>query len=76
MKKSEILEATTQYLIIKLMQFAGWPTITKQDQKQFFWIVDELIKRKVIKNDMDFISYLKGYLRSDCIPEKYKSLFN
>ena len=76
MKKSEILEATTQFLIIKLMQFVAYPTITKQDQKQFFWIVDELIKRKVIENDMDFISYLKGYLRCDCISEKYKSLFN
>ena len=36
MKKSEILKATTQYLIVKLMYFAAYPTITKQDQKQSF----------------------------------------
>ena len=70
MKKSEILEATTQYLIVKLMYF------NKARPEAVFQIVNELIKRKVIENDMEFISRLRGYLRCDCIPEKYKSLLN
>lgn len=74
MKKSEVKEKRTQDLLLSFSLLMAAPTITKGDQKQIFWIIDEFISRGIIEDDMDFVSRINGFIRWDDLPDKYKPL--
>ena len=74
MKKSEIKGKRTQDLVLSFATFMAAPTITKAEQKQAFWIIEELTNRGIIEDDMEFVSRIKGFLRWDDVPNKYKPL--
>lgn len=75
MTKKEITQASSQDLIIQLINFTGAETITKAEQKEFFWIVNELTSREVITDNYRFVRRLRSYLRGDCLPPQYQDIW-
>ena len=74
MKKSEVKGARTQDLVLRFAMLMAVPTITKAEQKQVFWIIEELISRGIIEDDMEFVTRINGFIRWDVLPEKYMPL--
>ena len=74
MKKSEVKGKRTQELVLSFAMLIATPTITKAEQKQLFWIIDELISRGIIEDDMEFVTRINGYIRWEVLPDKDKPL--
>ena len=72
MKKSKVVTASTQDLIVELIGFFMPQECTKQAQKEAFWAIDELIRRGVITDTESFLVKLRGLFRWDAIPEQYR----